>query len=433
MRIGVIGTGYVGLVVGTCLAESGNDVICADIDHDKIRLLNEGHSPIYEAGLEELIQRNLAQARLRFTTSLEITVRESDLIFIAVGTPPREDGTPDLAAVEAAAREIAQAMDSPKIVITKSTVPIGTTRRLKGIISSLTSYPVEVVSNPEFLKEGKAVEDFMRPDRVVLGVENEDVARTMKDLYAPFVRTENPIIVMDLESAEMTKYAANALLATKISFMNEMAVLCEEVGADVESVRKGIGADKRIGYSFLFAGVGYGGSCFPKDLAALIKTGDARGCRLGVVTAAEDANKRQREWFFQKILRHFHGDLKGRSIAVWGLAFKPGTDDMRDAPSIEIIENLLRHGAQVAAHDPKAAENAKAIFADRVSYSADPYRILESAEGLALLTEWPEFRNPDFQRMKHLLATPVVFDGRNIYSPQKLRDLGFTYYGVGRR
>jgi UDPglucose 6-dehydrogenase len=433
MRIGVIGTGYVGLVVGTCLAESGNDVVCVDIDYEKIRLLNEGRSPIYEAGLEELIQRNLAQARLRFTTSLETTVRESNLIFLAVGTPPQEDGTPDLAAVEAAARGIAQAMDSPKIVITKSTVPIGTTRRLKGIISSSTPHPVEVVSNPEFLKEGTAVEDFMRPDRVVLGVENDDVARTMKDLYAPFVRTENPIIVMDLESAEMTKYAANALLVTKVSFMNEMAVLCEEVGTDIESVRKGIGADRRIGYPFLFAGVGYGGSCFPKDLAALIKTGEARGCRLGVVKAASDANKRQREWFFQKILRHFHGDLQGRSIAVWGLAFKPGTDDVREAPSIEIIENLLRHGAQVAAHDPKATANAKAVFTDRISYFADPYRTLEHAHGLALLTEWSEFRNPDFQRMKCLMTAPVVFDGRNIYSPQKLRDLGFTYYGVGRR
>jgi UDPglucose 6-dehydrogenase len=434
MRVAVIGVGYVGLVVGTCLAESGNDVVCVDIDGERISLLDEGRSPIHEVGLEELIRRNRAHARLRFTTSLDTAVRESDVIFIAVGTPSQADGMADLTAVETAARGIGQASNGFKIVVTKSTVPPGTTRRLKELISALTPHPIAVVSNPEFLKEGKAVDDFMRPDRVVLGVENDDgVAATMRELYAPFVRTGNPIILMDLESAEMTKYAANVFLATKISFMNEMAVLCEEVGADVENVRRGMGADRRIGSSFLFAGVGYGGACLPKDVAALIRIAEAHGCQLQVAQAVGAVNERQREWFFERILRHFHGDLNGRLIAVWGLTFKPGTDDMRDAPSIDIVTNLLRSGAQVAVHDPMMGETVKTLFGGRVVQHAEPYRALEAADGLAVLTEWPEFRNPNFQRMKRLMATAVVFDGRNVYNPQRLRNLGFTYYGVGRR
>ena len=432
MRVAVVGTGYVGLVVGTCLAESGNHVICVDIDAVRIQMLTDGKVPFYEPGLEELVKRNSKEGRLSFTTNLEEGVQNSSLIFIAVGTPPNDDGSVDLSAVFAVAEGIGKTMNGYKIIITKSTVPVGTTRKIKNAISELTKHEFDVVSNPEFLKEGNAVNDFMKPDRVIIGVENTRVAEIMKELYAPFVRTENPIIIMDIESAEMTKYAANALLATKISFMNEIANFCERIGVDVENVRKGIGADKRIGYQFLFPGVGYGGSCFPKDVKALIKMAENHGYELKIVKAVDEVNFAQREKFFLKILGHFNGNLKDRKIAVWGLAFKPGTDDMREAPSITIINKLLEHGARVQAHDPKANETAQRIFGTRITYFDDSYEALRGADALVLITEWPEFRNPDFERIKELMKTPVVFDGRNIYNPDKLRKMGFTYYGIGR-
>ena len=432
MRVAVIGTGYVGLVVGTALAESGNNVICVDIDEAKIQMLEDGKVPIYEPGLEELIKKNTKEGRLHFTTSLEEGVQNSLLIFIAVGTPPQDDGSADLSAVYKVAEEIGRAMNGYKIVITKSTVPVGTAQRIKEIISGLTDHEFDVVSNPEFLKEGNAVNDFMKPDRVIIGAEDIRVAEIMKELYAPFVRTENPIIVMDIESAEMTKYVANALLATKISFMNEIANLCERVGADVEMVRKGIGADKRIGYQFLFPGVGYGGSCFPKDVKALIKTAESHGYELKIAKAVDEVNHIQRELFFKKIRDHFDGSLKEKKIAVWGLAFKPGTDDMREAPSTTIIKRLLEHDAKVHVYDPKTNGVAKSIFGDKVSYCEDSYEALAGANALVLITEWPEFRSPDFERMKELMEDPVVFDGRNIYSASNLKAMGFTYYGVGR-
>lgn len=433
MRIAVIGTGYVGLVVGTALAESGNNVICVDIDESKVKMLQDGKVPIYEPGLEELIKKNTKEARLRFTTSLEDGVQDSLLIFIAVGTPPQDDGSVDLSAVYEVAEEIGRAMNGYKIVITKSTVPVGTTRRIKEIIAGMTDHEFDVVSNPEFLKEGTAVNDFMKPDRVVIGTTDVRVAEIMKELYVPFVRTENPIVIMDIESAEMTKYVANTLLATKISFMNEIANLCEQLGADVENVRRGIGADKRIGYQFLFPGVGYGGSCFPKDVKALIKTAESSGYELKIAQAVDEVNCAQRERFFQKIHTHFDGNLQGKKIAVWGLAFKPATDDMRETPSVTIINRLLEQGAEVGAHDPKANGVAKAIFGNKITYFQDSYKPLEGAEALVLITEWPEFRSPDFERMKELMEAPVIFDGRNIYDPSRMRNMGFTYYGVGRK
>lgn len=432
MNIAVVGTGYVGLVAGACLAESGNNVTCIDSNVEKIEDLNKGKIPIYEPGLDDLVKKNTKEGRLTFTAKLKDGVQRSLLVFIAVGTPPNDDGSGDLSAVFAVARSIAKAMDDYKIIITKSTVPVGTTHRVKEIISGLTDYEFDVASNPEFLKEGTALRDFMKPDRVVIGTDDVRVAEIMKELYGPFVRTENPIIVMDIESAEMTKYAANSLLATKISFMNEIANLCQQVGADVTNVRKGIGADKRIGYQFLFPGVGYGGSCFPKDVKALIKTAEDYGCELKIAKAVDEVNSAQRERFFQKIYEHFNGNLEGKKIAVWGLAFKPGTDDMREAPSVTIINRLLEYGVEVHAHDPKANEVAESIFADRISYFDDAYAALEDSEALILITEWPEFRSPDFEKIKELMKTSVIFDGRNLYNPVKLREMGFTYYGIGR-
>ena len=432
MKIAVVGTGYVGLVVGACLAESGNNVVCIDSDIGKIEGLNAGKIPIYEPGLDDLVKRNTKEGRLTFTTNLKEGVQNSLLIFIAVGTPSKDDGSVDLSAVYNVAEGIGKAINGYKIVITKSTVPVGTTQRIKEIISGLTDHEFDIVSNPEFLKEGNAINDFMKPDRVIIGAEDIRVAEIMKELYAPFVRTENPIIVMDIESAEMTKYAANALLATKISFMNEIATLCERVGADAEMVRKGIGADKRIGYQFLFPGVGYGGSCFPKDVKALIKTAESYDYELKIAKAADEVNFAQRKRFLQKIYDHFAGNLKGRKIAVWGLAFKPGTDDMREAPSTTIINKLVEQGAEVRAHDPKANGAAKSVFADTIFYASDCYEALDSAEALIVLTEWSEFRNPDFERMKELMIAPVVFDGRNIYDPKRMRNMGFAYYGIGR-
>jgi UDPglucose 6-dehydrogenase len=433
MKIAVVGTGYVGLVAGASLAESGNNVICIDNDTGKIEDLNKGKIPIYEPGLDDLVKRNTKEGRLTFTTNLEEGVQSSLLVFIAVGTPPNDDGSGDLSAVFAVAEEIGKAMNSYKIVITKSTVPVGTTRKIKNIISELTKYEFDVVSNPEFLKEGNAVRDFMKPDHVVIGVESARVAEIMKELYAPFVRTEKPIITMDIESGEMTKYAANAFLATKISFMNEIANLCEVVGADVENVRKGIGADPRIGYDFMFPGVGYGGSCFPKDVKALIKTAESNGYELKIAEAVDAVNFAQRRRFFQKIYDHFGGDLKERKIAVWGLAFKPQTDDMREAPATTVIESLLEQGASVRCCDPKANPIAERIFGERVRCFDNCYDCLRQAEALVLITEWPEFHSPDFGKMKKMMKAPVVFDGRNVYSPSGVRQEGFVYYGIGRQ
>jgi len=405
--------------------------IIVDTDKKKVADLRKGEVQIYEPGLEELVRRNMAKRRLEFTTNLEKAVQESLLVFVAVGTPPQPDGSVDMSAVSGVATSIGKAVNGYKIIITKSTVPVGTTRKLQATMSTLSRHKIALVSNPEFLKEGKAVEDFMKPDRVVLGVDDPSAAEIMQELYAPFVRTENPILVMDFESAEMTKYASNAFLATRISFINEIAALCEHVGADVESVRKGMGADNRIGYAFLFPGVGYGGSCFPKDVKALIKVAEDCGCNLRIAKAVEDVNVLQRDLFVSKIRHHFV-DLAGKTIAVWGLAFKPETDDVRDAPAITVIESLLTHGAAVRVHDPKALAAGRAAFGERVEFSTDPYAALENADAMALITEWSEFRNPDFERMKLLMKTPVVFDGRNIYNPAKLRQLGFTYYGIGR-
>lgn len=432
MNINVIGTGYVGLVVSTCLAESGNSVICMDIDKEKIKMLQDGKIPIYEPGLEELIKRNTKEGRLHFTTDLKDSVQNSMLNFIAVGTPPKEDGSVDLSAVFKVAEGIGKAMNDYKIIINKCTVPVGTAEKVREIISKYSHYEFNMVSNPEFLKEGNALDDFMKPDRIIVGTDNEQAEEIMKELYAPFVRTGNPIIIMDIKSAEMTKYASNAMLATKISFMNEVANLCDKVGADVEKVRNGVGADTRIGYQFIFPGVGFGGSCFPKDINALVHTAKENSIKLRILEAVGKVNEDQKEVLFNKIYAHFGGDLSGKEIAVWGLSFKPGTDDMRCAPSITIIRNLLKQGARVRAHDPKANGTANELIKGDITYFDDYYKILDGVDGLALITEWNEFRNPDFEKIKRMMKEPVIFDGRNIYNPGKLRNMGFTYYGIGR-
>jgi UDPglucose 6-dehydrogenase len=430
MKLAVIGVGYVGLVAGTCFAESGNDVICVDIDQERIALLNSGKVPIYEPGLEEMVRRNFADQRLVFTTDLASAVKNSQVIFIAVGTPQGANGHANLQYVEATARGIARAMDSFKIVVTKSTVPVGTADRIKQWMAEETRQPFAVASNPEFMKEGAAVEDFMKPDRVVLGGDSEEALETLKELYDPFLRTGNPILVMDSRSAEMSKYAANAMLATKISFINEIACLCEELNADVSEVRRAISLDRRIGPHFIFPGVGYGGSCFPKDIRAMIgMAGDEPGMPL--LRAVEQVNERQKGSLFAKVKKHFR-KLSGLTFAVWGLAFKPRTDDMRDAPSINVIEALLREGARVQAFDPEAMEEARKIFGDRIQYTHRSYDALHGASALLILTEWNEFRRPDFGRIKGLLKQPLIFDGRNIYDPTDLRKLGFTYSSIGR-
>ncbi len=443
MKISVIGTGYVGLVTGTCLAEGGNNVICMDIDVGKIKMLNSGTIPIYEPGLEELIKRNVSHGRLSFTTDISIAVKRSDVIFIAVGTPPGEDGSADLKYVLGAAREIGASMNGYKIVINKSTVPVGTGDKVKAAIASRTKHHFDVVSNPEFLKEGAAIDDFMRPDRVVVGADSTRAAATMRELYAPFVRTGNPILLMDIRSAEMTKYASNALLATKISFINEMANICASLGADIDSVRKGMGYDKRIGFEFLFPGVGYGGSCFPKDVKALVQTAKDHHVEARVLNAVEAVNERQKRVLSDIIIEHFSSKLrnsnkkdkplKGRTIAVWGLSFKPQTDDMREAPSIIIINHLIRAGASVRAHDPVAMHEASKIFKKRITFSEDAYTMLRGVDGLALVTEWNEFRTPDMNRLKNLMKNPLIFDGRNILNQEELQKHGFTYYGIGRK
>ena len=432
MKVAVVGTGYVGLVVGACLAETGNDVLCADLDEAKIAGLKRNALPIYEPGLEPLVTRNQREGRLAFTTDVSAAVRRAEVVFIAVGTPPDEDGSADLRHVLAVARTIGQHMETPKVVITKSTVPVGTAEKVRAEIARHTKTPFHVCSNPEFLKEGAAVEDFMKPDRVVVGIDSDDAARVLEELYAPFVRTGNPLIFMDIPSAEMTKYAANAMLATRISFMNQIARLCEAVGADVSLVRKGIGTDRRIGPAFLFPGPGYGGSCFPKDVQALIRTGEERGVTLDILVAVEAANARQKRVLFEKLERHFDGKLQQRTVAVWGLAFKAETDDVRESPALVLVEALLAAGARVRVHDPEAMATARHHLGERVTYAAHAYDALTGADALAIVTEWREYRNPDFARIKQLLARPLIVDGRNLYEPDKLARLGFTYDSIGR-
>ncbi|MBT1076724.1 UDP-glucose dehydrogenase family protein [Geobacter grbiciae] len=443
MKICVIGSGYVGLVAGTCFAESGNTVICVDVNQEKIEGLKQGILPIYEPGLKELVLRNSAEGRLSFTTDLASAVKESLICFIAVGTPPGEDGSADLQHVLAVAREIGRNMEGFKIIVDKSTVPVGTADKVRRAAQEEldrrgVAYEFDVVSNPEFLKEGAAIDDFMKPDRVVIGADNVRTAEIMKELYSPFMRKTNRLIVMDVHSAEMTKYAANAMLATRISFMNQIANLCERMGADVSAVREGIGSDSRIGYDFLFPGVGYGGSCFPKDVKALIKTAEESDYDFVLLKSVEEVNERQKAILIDKMIAHFSRDngaapLAGKTIAVWGLSFKPRTDDMREAPSIVIISKLLEMGATVRAHDPEAVKEAKKIFGDRITYtSTNQYEILNGADALAIITEWNEYRNPDFERISASLTAPVIFDGRNLYNPRRMREIGFTYHSIGR-
>jgi len=432
MRIAVIGTGYVGLVVGACFAETGNEVTCVDKDAAKIRMLNRGKIPIYEPGLEELVRRNRAEKRLTFTTDLTEPVKRSEVIFIAVGTPTGEDGSADLKHVLAAAREIGKAMNGYKVIVDKSTVPAGTSDLVREAIGGETTHPFSVVSNPEFLKQGAAVEDFLKPDRVVIGATDEKSAAIMTELYRPFTRTGAPIMVMDCASAELCKYAANAMLATRISFMNEIANVCERFGADADKVRQAIATDKRIGPAFLFPGVGYGGSCFPKDVKAIIKFSGDKKYRFRILEAVEDVNEAQKLRLLQKVEAAFGKSLKGRTLAIWGLAFKPRTDDMREAPAIPIIEGLLERGARVRAFDPEARDVAKRLFGSRITYAKHAYDALKDADALLVVTEWNEFREPDFKKMKRAMKQPVIFDGRNIYNPQQLRALGFTYSSIGR-
>jgi len=433
MRIAVVGTGYVGLVLGACLAENGNTVACVDKDQSKVDMLKAGQMPIYEPGLEEMVRRNDHEERLTFTTDLPEAVRASTIVFIAVGTPQGEDGSADLQHVMAVASDIGRAINKYTVVVDKSTVPVGTAKQVRAVVAKETKHPFAVVSNPEFLKQGAAVEDSMKPDRVVVGFDPGDdkAGEIMRELYAPFTRTGAPIMMMDTASAELCKYAANAMLATKISFMNEVANLCELVGADVDQVRKAIGADRRIGSSFLFPGVGYGGSCFPKDVKAMMKSASDRGYDFRILGAVDAVNRKQKERMVAKMQQHFV-NLSGKTIALWGLAFKPRTDDMREAPSIPIIERLLEKGARVRAFDPAAAPVAKKIFGDRIALCERSYDALNGADALAIVTEWNEFREPDFDKMKSLLKSPVVFDGRNIYTPEQMRALGFTYFSIGR-
>jgi UDPglucose 6-dehydrogenase len=433
MKIAVVGSGYVGLVLGACLAENGNTVACVDKDESKVAMLKAGKIPIYEPGLEEMVLRNQHEDRLSFTTDLRSSVRASAIVFIAVGTPQGEDGAADLQHVLAVAKAIGQALDKYTVVVDKSTVPVGTAKRVRQTIAAETTQTFSVVSNPEFLKQGAAIEDFMKPDRVVIGVEENDerAAGLMKELYGPFTRTGAPILTMSTESAELCKYAANSILATRISFMNEIANVCELVGADVDHVRKAIGSDRRIGTSFLFPGVGYGGSCFPKDTQALLKSAEDKGYDFKILRAVEDVNDRQKERLVDKIEAYLP-DLSGRTIAVWGLAFKPRTDDMREAPAIPIIERLLARGVKVRAYDPAAGPVARGIFGDRITLCDKSYDALSGADALAVVTEWNEFREPDFAKMQSLMKAPVVFDGRNLYSPEQMRALGFTYFSIGR-
>lgn len=438
MKIVVAGTGYVGLVTGTCFAETGVTVTCVDIDKEKIKLLQEGKTPLYEPGLEPMMKRNIEKGRLSFTTDLEKSLEDSEAIFIAVGTPPGEDGSADLQHVLKVASEIGKNIKSYVVVVIKSTVPVGTSEKVRKIIREElekrgVDIPFDMASNPEFLKEGSAVEDFLRPERIVIGTDNERAAEIMSRLYKPFVLNNHPIYYMDIPSAELTKYAANAMLATRISFINEIANLCELLGADINQVRKGIGSDSRIGNKFLYPGPGYGGSCFPKDVKALIRTAAEKGYEMKVIAAVEKANEYQKNVLFFKIRNHFNNNLKGRTIGIWGLSFKPHTDDIRESPSIYLIEKLLLEGAIVKAYDPAAMEETKKIFGNRVKYASDQYDAVIKADAMVLVTEWPEFRLPDLKKMAETMSGKVIFDGRNIYDPSEVRKAGFAYYGIGRK
>lgn len=433
MRICVIGTGYVGLVAGACLADMGNDVICVDNNADKIEKLQNAIIPIYEPGLEELIKVNTSENRLHFTVDIASAVQKSEVCFIAVGTPQGEDGSADLQYVFQVAESIAKSMNGYKVIVDKSTVPVGTAEKVTKIIKDNTDYDFDVVSNPEFLKQGNAVDDFLSPDRVIIGSNSSKASAIMQEIYSPFFRTGNRIIVMDVKSAEMTKYASNSFLAVKISFMNEIANLCEKVGADAEMVRVGMSTDSRIGNKFLFPGLGYGGSCFPKDVKALVKTGSENGCEMSIIKSADVVNKKQRQYFIDKIIKTFGEDLSGKTFAVWGLAFKPKTNDMREAPAITIINALLEKGAKVQAYDPKAMESAEFIFGDKISYAKTSYDALKNSDALLLLTEWNEFRHPDFDLIKELLKTPIIFDGRNQYNRSRIESRGFEYICVGNK
>lgn len=432
MKLAVIGTGYVGLVAGAGFSDFGNDVTCVDIDADRVDRLNAGEIPIYEPGLTELVKRNAEAGRLQFTSELDAAVAGADAVFLAVGTPSSRDGSADLSFVLAAAEQVGRALTGYAVIVTKSTVPVGTAARIRETVSRVAKHDFSVASNPEFLKEGDAVNDFMKPARIVLGVDDERAKEALLHLYAPFVRTNDRIHVMDVKSAELTKYAANAMLATRISFMNELALLAEQVGADIERVRKGIGSDPRIGPKFLFPGPGFGGSCFPKDVRALLHTARDVNMDLFVVDAVERANERQKRVLGERVRSHF-GSLVEKRIAVWGLAFKPETDDIRESPALVLVEQLVEAGAEVVAHDPAAMDNVRAGLGDRIRYEHDAYDALKGADALVLVTEWHAFRRPDFERIKSLLRQPVVFDGRNIWCPEELGQLGFTYYGIGRR
>jgi len=433
VKITIVGTGYVGLVTGTCFAETGNDVVCVDIDAEKIAMLTGGQIPIYEPGLAEMVERNAQLKRLQFSTNLAESAKEADLLYLAVGTPSADDGTADLSNLWTVVEQIAPHVRHDVVVVIKSTVPVGTNAGVSSRLRELTGGDVNVASNPEFLKEGAAIDDCMKPDRVVVGCRRSEVGEILRELYAPFLRTEKPFLVMSPESAEMTKYVANAMLATKISFINEMANLCERMAADIDDVRRGIGHDARIGFSFLFPGVGYGGSCFPKDVRALKSMAAALGIDSRMLRAVEEVNSHQKCIVKQKIEKHFQGDLAGKTIAIWGLAFKPRTDDIREAPALVLIDQLLAEGAQVQVHDPAAKENVQAIYGDKLSYGENPYDVLAGADALAVMTEWKDYVHVDLPRVGKLMNAPVVFDGRNVYSRDRMQEAGFTYYGIGRR
>lgn len=432
INITVIGAGYVGLVASACLADMGNRVICVDCNKEKINLLNKGIIPLYEPGLEELVKTNIEAKRLSYSDDINYAVKNSLICIIAVGTPPKEDGSVDLSYVFKAAKDIACVMDGYRVIVDKSTVPVGTSSKIAQIIKENTNFDFDVVSNPEFLKQGNAIDDFLSPDRVIIGVDSKKALKIMQELYSPYFRKENRIIIMDIKSAEMTKYASNAFLATKISFINEIALLCEKTGADVEMVRRGMGADSRIGNQFLFPGLGYGGSCFPKDVRALIKTGEENNCETELLRAVEEVNKKQRYKFIDKILKRFNNDIKDKTFALWGLSFKPKTSDLREAPSITIINELLKKGAKIKAYDPKAMQSAKLIFEDKIEYSKTSYDALSGSDALILITEWSEFRRIDINKIKNSLKTPLIFDGRNQYNPKEMKRSGIEYICTGK-
>lgn len=432
-KITVVGTGYVGLVTGTCFAETGNQVICVDIDKEKVEKMRNGIVPIYEPHLDVLFERNIEQGRLTFTTDLKSAIKDAEIIFLALPTPPGEDGSADLSYILGVAEELGEMIEEYKVIVDKSTVPVGTADKVDAAIAAKTTVPFDVVSNPEFLREGFAVDDFLKPDRVVIGTSSDRARKVMEELYKPFVRQGNPILFMDEKSAELTKYAANSFLATKITFMNEVANFCEKVGANVDKVRIGIGSDTRIGNRFLFPGIGYGGSCFPKDVQALVKSGKEQNYDFQILNAVMQVNEDQKTILFPKIKNYFKGDLKGKKIAIWGLSFKPDTDDIREAPALYMINALTKEGAEIVAFDPEAMDNVKALIGDQINYASNEYQALDGADALLICTEWGVFRNPNFEKMKTLLNDAVVFDGRNLYDTQEMNEQGFYYSSIGRQ